>query len=200
MQRSPPPLITRDPGLTGTTHDTARTHGAGHSGALGARLHGAGEYGIPCARTIRRAAYVVASNPELPRVPNRLSSDRRTPSASPRLGEGALDFRTGCDVEAWFHPGHRGLATRRSEALERTRRKHGATVKAQVVLGALNDNTTVAKLVEHVEIHPCRSRTGSSNCWPKPRMSLAAPIHQPIYRIYAGSEATAWSLCVQEKQ
>ena len=38
--------------------------------------------------------------------------------------------------------------------MKRTRRNHGATVKAQVALAAINGHKTVAELAEQFQVHP----------------------------------------------
>ena len=38
--------------------------------------------------------------------------------------------------------------------MKRTRRNHGATVKAQVALAAVKDDKTLAELAEHFSVHP----------------------------------------------
>ncbi|MCS6302760.1 MAG: transposase [Nitrospira sp.] len=59
--------------------------------------------------------------------------------------------------------------------MKRTRRNHGATFKAQVALAAVKGDKTLAELAEHFQVHPTRSRTGSSNYWPEPQTCVGAP-------------------------
>ena len=48
----------------------------------------------------------------------------------------------------------RRVANQRSEAMKRTRRNHGATFKAQVVLAAFKGDKTLAELATQFGVHP----------------------------------------------
>ena len=67
--------------------------------------------------------------------------------------------------------------------MKRTRRNHGAAFQAQVALAAVKGDKTLAELAEQFSVHPPRSPTGSSNCWPELQMCLAAPINQLMRQI-----------------
>lgn len=71
--------------------------------------------------------------------------------------------------------------------MQRMRRNHGASFKAQVALAALKGDKTLAELAEHFRVHPTQITAWNSNCWRGPRTCVAGPHRRRTGRISRSS-------------
>ena len=67
--------------------------------------------------------------------------------------------------------------------MKRTRRNHGATLKAQVALAAVKGDKTLAELAEQFRVHPTQITEWKQQLLARARIYLAGPSQRRTHRI-----------------